>query len=507
MSVNGVGSSSALLVQSLVGMRSQLDDLQRQLGTGKKSDSYAGVGLDRGLAVGMRTQLSAVSSWQSTITSVGVPIQVQQTALDGMTSINQAVKSAVMFGTYDPNNTNQTTGQRNARGELGEVFDLLNSQAGDRYLFSGRALDTPATDTISRVLDGDATHAGFTQVMNERNQADLGANGLGRLVIPTPPAAPAPLSTVVSMSEDVAGSPFGLKLAAVNSSLTNAAVTGPAGSPAAISVDFVGGNPNPGDTIKFSLNLPDGSTEDLTLTATTSATPGPNEFTIGTTPDVTATNMQAALTGSIGTLARTSLTAASAIAAGNDFFNIDAANPPQRVAGPPFDSATALTAGTPANTVMWYTGEAGSDPARTTSTARIDQTLTVSYGVRANEEALRNTVKNIAVFATMKFSPTDPDAPARYQALQNRLGSSMQNAAGQQKISDISGDLATAQATLQQTKSRHDDTNLVLSNMLDSIEGISQEQVAAEILTMNTRLQASLQTTARLFQTNLVNYL
>src|SRR4051812_48960869 len=230
MSINGVGSSSALMVQSLVGMRSQLDDLQRQLGTGKKSDSYAGLGLDRGIAVGMRTQLSAVSSWQDTITSVGVPIQVQQTALDGITKINGAVKSAVLFGTYDLNNTGQTTGQRNARGELGEGLDLLNSRSGDRYLFSGRALDTPATDTLSRIMDGDTTHAGFTQVMAERNQADLGASGLGRLVIPTPPASPAPLSTVVSMSEDVAGSPFGFKLAAVTSSLTNAAVSGPAGS-------------------------------------------------------------------------------------------------------------------------------------------------------------------------------------------------------------------------------------------------------------------------------------
>jgi hypothetical protein len=309
------------------------------------------------------------------------------------------------------------------------------------------------------------------------------------------------------MSEDVAGSPFGFKLAAVASSLTNATVTGPTGTPPAISVDLTAGNPNAGDTIKFSLNLPDGSSEDLTLTATTSATPGTNEFTIGTTPDVTATNLQAALTASVGKLASTSLSAASAVAAGNDFLNVDTANPPRRVAGPPFDTATALTAGTPANTVTWYTGEAGSDPARSTSTARIDQSLTVSYGVRANEEALRSSVQNIAIFATMKFSLADPDSSARYQALTGRLGSALQSSAGQQKISDISGDLATAQATLQDTSSRHDAKNLVLSNMLDSIEGVSQEQVAAEILSMNTRLQASLQTTARLFQTNLVNYL
>src|SRR3954466_9086334 len=104
MSVSGIGGTAALSLQSISEMRDQLDDLQRQLGTGKKSDSYAGVGLDRGLAVALRAQLSAVSSWQDTITSVGVPIQVQQTALDGITKINGAVKSAVQFGTYDLNN-------------------------------------------------------------------------------------------------------------------------------------------------------------------------------------------------------------------------------------------------------------------------------------------------------------------------------------------------------------------------------------------------------------------
>ena len=57
MAVTGIGGTSALSLQSIADMRNQLDDLQRQLGTGKKSDSYAGLGLDRGLTVGLRSQL------------------------------------------------------------------------------------------------------------------------------------------------------------------------------------------------------------------------------------------------------------------------------------------------------------------------------------------------------------------------------------------------------------------------------------------------------------------
>jgi flagellin-like hook-associated protein FlgL len=501
MAVNGIGSNAALVAQSLVDMRGQLNDLQRQLGTGQKSASYAGVGVDRGLTVGLRAQLSAISGFQNTITTVDTTLQVAQTSLGQIGDIGHNVKSALQLGTYALDNTGQTTAQETAYNQLGQVLDLLNTQVAGRQLFSGKALDQPATDTLSRILDGDATHAGFKQVMAERNQADMGADGLGRLLIPVP------IGNVASISEDVAGSPFGFKLAAVNSTLTNAVVTGPGGVPPAITVDFSAGAPNPGDKIKFSFNLPDGTSEDLTLTATTSLTPAPGEFTIGANAAATAANFQAALAGSVGTLAATALSAASAVAAGTDFFDIDAANPPLRVAGPPFATATALVAGTPANTISWYTGDAGSDPARTTAVARVDTALTASYGMRANEQALRTVVQATAIFASSTFSPTNANDSARYRALADRLGGALGTNPGQQQISDISGDLATAQATLGTAKDRHKQTSAVLTDLVDSIEGVSTEDVGAQILALNTQLQASLQTTAMLFHTSLVNYL
>ncbi len=64
MNVTGVGARSSLVVQSLGDMRTQLGDLQRQLGTGKKSTTYAGLGIDRGLAVGLRSRLSAMASYR-----------------------------------------------------------------------------------------------------------------------------------------------------------------------------------------------------------------------------------------------------------------------------------------------------------------------------------------------------------------------------------------------------------------------------------------------------------
>ncbi|KAB2885200.1 MAG: hypothetical protein F9K38_02975 [Pseudorhodoplanes sp.] len=258
-------------------------------------------------------------------------------------------------------------------------------------------------------------------------------------------------------------------------------------------------------TLRFT--LPDGTTEALTLTATASATPGAGEFTIGGTPAATAANFQAALTSSLGTLARTALTAASAVAASDNFFNMDAANPPQRVAGPPFDTATALVDGTASNTMFWYTGEAGSGPARATAGAKIDQSISVSYGLRANEEGIRWQVQNIAAVAALTIAAGDPDAAALSAALNDRVRPGLDVPQGVQTIETIQSELASAQASMQAAKERHQQTSATLGNFLQQVEGVSNEEVAAQILALQTRLQASLQTTAILYQTNLLQYL
>ncbi len=61
MSVSSIGAQSQLAIQQLTQMRTQFDDLQRQLSTGQKSATYAGLGLDRGITVSLNAQLSAIS--------------------------------------------------------------------------------------------------------------------------------------------------------------------------------------------------------------------------------------------------------------------------------------------------------------------------------------------------------------------------------------------------------------------------------------------------------------
>ena len=623
MAINGVGYGSTILNQSLLNLNSQLTQLQSQLTTGKKSTSYAGMGVNEGFAIAARSQLANISAFSDTMSNINTDIGIANTGLQSMVDIGTTVLNSANSSMQTLNSAGQTIGQQTANSQLSSMLGILNMQAGDRYLFSGSAINTPAVASIDDILNGNTTQAGLKQVISERQQADLGATGLGRLVVT------APTATSVQVAEDVAGSPFGLKLSAVSSTLTGATVTGPAGSPAAISVDLGATNPNDGDTVSFAFKLPDGTTEQIQLTAS-SATPQPaGSFAIGATSTATAANLNAALTSAIGKLANTSLVAASAIEAGNDFFNTTgtatgsvvnnklavpapitgatalsgAANtdslatnftagdtitvngtpitfvasgaagnqlnvtdsvqtllskidqitgtstpstvsggvislrtdnaaslsvtssnaaafaalgfpatatasvPPLRVGSQPFATATSLVSGTPANTISWYTGEAGPGPARATATARVDQSATVQFGIRANERAIRSQLQTLAVFAAVTTSATNPNAALQVQALSQRVAQNLAPQPGLQTIEDIQSDLSTAQMTMKNAQSRQTTAQGMLQGIVDQAESVSSDQVASQILALQTALQASYQTTAMLSQLTLTKFL
>jgi flagellar hook-associated protein 3 FlgL len=708
MTVLGVSSSASITTQSLVDLRARLDDLQRQLSTGQKVETYSGISSQAQLLVGLNAQLDSVSGYQDGNTIINTRLSITQTALSQFDTITQQMQNTALLSTYTPGANGQTVDQTYAASQLDHLLNILNTQADNRYIFSGNAVNQASVAPTDLILNGNGTQAGLKQIISERNQADLGANGLGRLVIPAPATSPARITGVgatlapdavatlaglqdisalssaggtlvingtpitvnpgdnaativneinlqsgitgvsaslnatnqlvltsanantainigagtsanlqtelgispgvtnptnlltqgavlagqtltitvganptltitfgngvgqvstlaglatalqplaggtatvdtgngnisiaalnttdtitvggtatpatfgipallaapttgtrVSVSEDVAGSPFGFKLVGASSAMAGAFVTGPTGTPPGISVDLQT-NPNPQDKLTFTFRLPDGTTQDLTMTATTAVPPGNDAFTIGATPAATAANLQAALKTSIGTLAATQLTAASAIEAAHNFFDIDVGQPPQRVAGPPFATATALTNGTPANTVTWYTGEMSANPARSSVMARVDASTSISYGIRANEQALRTSIENVAVFAATGFQATNPNSTAAYGALAQRVGLALTAKFGTQTTSDIEAEIANAQISVKTANDQQKQTQATLQDFVQGITGVSNEEVAAKLAMLQTQLQATLQTTAMLMRISLLNYL
>ena len=622
MSVSSINYGSSLLGQSVQNINKQLADLSTQLSSGVKSQNYAGMGVNEGFAVAARSQLANITAFGDTMTNVNTIINAANAALQSLSQVSGQVQSNASSTPQNLTANGQSIGQQNALSELSALVGILNSQVGDRYIFSGNAIGTPAVASADDILNGTTGKAGLKQVIAERQQADLGASGLGRLVIT------APTTTSVKVAEDAAGSPFGFKLNTVSSSLTNATVTGPSGAPAAVSIDMTAGNPNPGDQISFSFNLPDGTTESIQLTASSSTPLPTGSFAIGATPAATTANLNAALTSAIGTLASTALVAASAVAAGDNFFNTDgtatgsavnnqavppaavtggtalsgaagtdslsasfapgntitvngttitfvasgatgnqlnvtdsvqtllskidqitgtstpstihggaitvhtdnasslsitssnaaafaalgfsgtvsAAAPPLRVSGSPLGSATSLVNGS-ANTVAWYTGNSGPGPARATASVRVDSSQTVQFGAQANEQAIRQALQSIAVYSALAVSPTATNSGGAIAALSGRIAANLTPQAGQQTLQDIQTDFATAQNSMKDAQARQTQTQTALTNLISGTEGISQDQVASQILALQNSLQASYQTTAMLAQLSLVKFL
>nr|HEV8008620.1 flagellar biosynthesis protein FlgL [Bradyrhizobium sp.] len=495
MAINSIGSSTSLLGQSITNIKNQLSTLQVQLATGEKSTTYSGMGTGEGFAIAARAQLANITGYQNTITNVGTTISAANTALQALATSSSDVETAANSGSQTLNSNGQTAGQVTAISQLSSMLSVLNTQAGNGYIFSGAATNTPSVASADEILNGNGAQAGLTQVISERQQADLGANDNGRLTVSSP------TTTSVSLAQD--SSPFGLKLSAVSSTLTGATVTGPTGTPAAISVSLGATNPNPGDQLNVTLTLPDGTTQSIQLTATTTSPPPAGSFTIGTTPAATAANLQTALTSSISTVANTSLVAASAIEASSNFFD----QPPLRVSGPPFDTATALVNGTSANTVSWYTGGTTTGSARATQVAQIGPDQTVDYGIQANEPGIASQLQAIAAYAAFTASPTNPNAAAQVSDISASVAQALSTQPNQQSIQDIQTDLANAQTTMSTASSLQTQTQSSLQDIVSQVETVSPDQVATQILALQTSLQASYQTTSMLSQLSLVKFL
>jgi flagellar hook-associated protein 3 FlgL len=494
MSITGPGSLTATNLLAQNNMMTQLNTLSQQLGTGEAATTYSGLGSQAGLAVQLGAQLGAINGFSATASTVGTTLSIAQSVLQQLGNVGSSLQQTIsQQGAFALDNTGQTTTQETAASDLDQILALLNTQVGNNYLFSGSALNQPSVAPTNEILNGNGAQAGLKQIIVQRLQADQGVGGTGRLTIGT-------AGSTVSVGQD--GSPFGFQVTSVNSSLTGATVTGPTGTPPSTSVDLVS-DPNAGDSIQFNLTLPDGSTQTITLQATASSLPGANQFTINPNPSVTAANLQAALTTAVSNLAQTALPAASAVAAANNFF----ADPPQVVAGPPYDTAMSLTSGTPANTVFWYTGENGATPALQTATAQVAPSLSIAYGMRATEPAISSLVANVAVLAATTYSASDPNAQANYQALSQSVSANLAGQPGTQSIDDIEANLANAQTTVSNATAQNTQTQTTLQDMLQGFEGVNQNQIGEDILTLQNNLSASMSVTARLAQLSLVNFL
>jgi flagellar hook-associated protein 3 FlgL len=485
-------------INNIMGMKERYDVLQTQLASGQKAATLGEMGTDRYFDLALRQRIERIDSFQTNIKAVNLRLNVLDQTISRLDVIEADARAVTLSSSGGQASLNFDTAPALAAARFDEVMTLLNVDVAGRYMFGGNETEKrPVEDPLS-IMNGVGARAGFRQVVNERKLADLGTDHLGRLDITS-------ATDTVTLAED-GTHPFGMKLATVTTDSANVAVTAPAGAPPSLTVQFGATLPVVGETVTVNFTMPDGTQESIRLTATTSASDA-SGFQIGADANATAANFETSLNAAVKKLAEGKMVTASAYEASDNFF-FGHGETAQRVSGPPYDTATALVAGTTANTIMWYKGDDSANP-RTSVTAKVGEGAIVAYGVEGTETGLVNLVRALATMGIQNFPGSDPTSADRYGAMTSRNNERLtENAATNAgSIEMIAVELGLAQSTAGTVSERHTAHKAQLSNMLQDIEEAPTEVVAMELLALKTRLEASYQTTAMLSQLSLVNYL
>ncbi|GAA0773536.1 flagellar protein [Roseibium denhamense] len=510
MTVSSITTSRSYLTRQLSDMSDLLAEKTNQLASGKVGTTYGEIGDRRLLDIQLTQEVSLIETYQQTITVTNLHLETLNLGLERLEGIRQDGKSALDTNDFVIQSDGQTQTQSRAELLLNEALNVLNTEMAGYYVFGGTDAINDPVATIDQIINGDGTSDGLATYMSEFSQANLGANNNGRMDVSALTTTPGPVDSTFTVSEDGTHD-FGFDIASVTSNLTNVNLTGPAGTgtdPDTFDVQFTG-QPNLGETIEIELTLPPDHTETISFTLT-AATNNEEEdtFIIGADLEETAQNLRDLIASKLEEEAQTTLKAISDEWAADNFFDTFGGAEPQRIDGPPYDTATALTAGG-GTTLSWYTGrnDATTDP-RTDKNAVIDSNLTVSYGVRANEQGITDVVKALATFVAADFSGGTATDELYYNQLSTNLRQILQpEGVDQSGVTDIATDIAITSRTVSQTDTRHTQIKNTYEKTIGEIEGIDQDLVAAEILKLQNNIEISYRATSIVFNLTLSDYL
>ncbi|MGL5735330.1 MAG: flagellin, partial [Beijerinckiaceae bacterium] len=207
-------------------LRSTMVDLQRQMATGKKAVSFAGLGIEARKSLDLNARLATLQGYQNTIRDSKLHIQVMDQSLSRIDKMVLDAKSMARPGSYQPDVSGRAIAQLNADENLKFAIDLLNADVGGKYLFSGRSTDVRPVVTFEAMIDGLTGRAGVRQMVSEREAADMGTGLLGRL---TPPVL---AGSTVSLGRDGGnpGAMFGFMISGISSDSASISTSGPAGA-------------------------------------------------------------------------------------------------------------------------------------------------------------------------------------------------------------------------------------------------------------------------------------
>ena len=139
--------SSTTNTSSLLDLGNQLNDLQRQLSTGKVAQTYSKLGGGRVTALEFQQRLTISQAFQSTADQTASRLKLADSSLDQLNKSANTFSSSLLTGSYQTDAAGKIVTQGTASYNFQQAVELLNTDYAGRYLFSGRSSDVqPITD-------------------------------------------------------------------------------------------------------------------------------------------------------------------------------------------------------------------------------------------------------------------------------------------------------------------------------------------------------------------------
>lgn len=507
------------LLRDTNGVRELQNDLNRQLTTGKKSETLSGLGLDAARSVDLRDQQARIGAYQKNIDLVQTRTEVMDTTMRRIGTLVDNVMSDLirLDGTafQDP-----TIVKQNARNALSQIQGLLNTKVEGRYLFAGSDLDNaPIRDFDQLLASFGSFYGDYQDALYAPKSVELAAGapaagaafsvtvggvtfnttqGAPGVPDPTNPLAPTPaaLTTNEEILED----------------LRRRILTAPEFANHTITVDdsdtVTGAGAN--SRVRLVITPPAETALQVSVTGTGMSVQGP---AVDFDQDGVADDFDDGLEANDGNVA--GFNTARYAFTGNtaaDVATLSAAM--NRVVFDPafaYDEDTAQIAGRPrieAGNLFSGTLRYGTSP----TTARVDDNVDLNYGVRADSSYFRRIIQGLAMVATLENPPiTDPTTPEGRLPRDRYLG--VVGAAKdllKQGRTDLDGSvsyLGSVRSQLSQLEEKHRTVLGVVGDGLERVEDADIAAVATRLNLVDTQLQAGYRAIGTLNQVSILNFL
>lgn len=212
MSITAASPTDYGMMTSLIGdntrIKQTLDELTAQISSGLVSNTYAGLGAGAAVSLDLNPQIAALQSWQNNINAATGSMGVTQTAMTQLQQI--AANFVAQTSNLEGSDAAEVTSiASSARQALVQVAQVLDTQDGSTYVFSGQDGGNPPVPDPDAILSSNF----YTQIaaqVETLGVSQTGATGADAIA----GAVTAIASSNVTPSADPSGAcPFSAYLA------------------------------------------------------------------------------------------------------------------------------------------------------------------------------------------------------------------------------------------------------------------------------------------------------